>query len=197
MKIGAEVTVVKLSKTYGRHWNEVLGGYLKRQPTERNEGGRRKPARYIIVHELPTVEEFRVLLNKKFTYRVSDLVASVFCDVESLADELTEWYDNMPEGFQNSSKGEELQEAIDTLSGIDQVEVPEEYAEVEIISLPMYPTSRRERAEEAIDCLRTVAEAIQDYIDQSTDDVELDGSIIVDLNNAADTLEEVQFPGMY
>ncbi len=35
--------------------------------------------------------------------------------VEELRDELQGWFDNLPENFQNGSKGEQLQEAIDAL----------------------------------------------------------------------------------
>lgn len=40
-------------------------------------------------------------------------------EVESLRDELQEWYDNLPEQFQNGSKGEEIQEAIDALEQLE------------------------------------------------------------------------------
>lgn len=39
-------------------------------------------------------------------------------EVEALRDELQEWYDNLPEAFQNGSKGEALKEAIDQLESI-------------------------------------------------------------------------------
>lgn len=44
-----------------------------------------------------------------------DAVSDAKGEVEALRDELQEWYDNLPENFQNGSKGEEIQAAIDQL----------------------------------------------------------------------------------
>ena len=41
-------------------------------------------------------------------------------EVESLKDELQDWYDNLPENFQNGDKGSELQEAIEALDSLYQ-----------------------------------------------------------------------------
>lgn len=38
--------------------------------------------------------------------------------VEELKDELQNWYDNLPENLQQSTKAEEIQEAIDNLESI-------------------------------------------------------------------------------
>jgi hypothetical protein len=42
-------------------------------------------------------------------------VTDAASEIESLKDELQEWYDNLPENFQNGEKGEQLQSAIDEL----------------------------------------------------------------------------------
>lgn len=46
------------------------------------------------------------------------MIGEARSELESLRDELQEWYDNLPENFQNGSKGEELQEAIDALDNL-------------------------------------------------------------------------------
>lgn len=43
------------------------------------------------------------------------LVSQAKDEFETLRDELQEWYDNLPENFQQGSKGEALQEAIQEL----------------------------------------------------------------------------------
>ena len=40
--------------------------------------------------------------------------------VESLKDEMQEWYDNMPENLKNGSKAEEIQDAINALEEIER-----------------------------------------------------------------------------
>jgi uncharacterized coiled-coil DUF342 family protein len=44
--------------------------------------------------------------------------ADAASEIESLKDELQEWYDNLPESFQNGEKGEQLQSAIDELESL-------------------------------------------------------------------------------
>jgi hypothetical protein len=39
--------------------------------------------------------------------------------VEELKDECQEWYDNLPENFQNGDKGSTLQEAVNALENIE------------------------------------------------------------------------------
>lgn len=56
---------------------------------------------------------------------VADAVSSAFSEIESIKDELREWYDNLPENFQNGSKGEALQEAISALEGASEVNAPD------------------------------------------------------------------------
>jgi uncharacterized protein (DUF1697 family) len=47
-----------------------------------------------------------------------DLVEDAKSEVESLRDELQEWFDNLPESFQQGQKGEDLEEAISGLSDL-------------------------------------------------------------------------------
>jgi hypothetical protein len=46
------------------------------------------------------------------------LVGEAKSEIESLRDELQEWYDNLPENFQSGDKGSELEEAVSTLDEI-------------------------------------------------------------------------------
>ena len=39
-------------------------------------------------------------------------------EFESLRDELQDWYDNLPEQFQEGDKGQQLQDAVDTLEEV-------------------------------------------------------------------------------
>lgn len=57
-------------------------------------------------------------------------VGEAKAEFESLRDELQEWYDNLPENFQNGEKGEQLtaatealEEAIDALDNVEGTEV--------------------------------------------------------------------------
>jgi len=55
-----------------------------------------------------------------------NLVSDAKCDMESLHDELQDWYDNLPENFQSGEKGEQLTSAIEELENtISQLEEAE------------------------------------------------------------------------
>lgn len=61
--------------------------------------------------------------RRKATCKILELLETQKVDLESLRDEEQEYYDNMPESFQNGEKGEQAQAAIDhyetAISGID------------------------------------------------------------------------------
>lgn len=50
-------------------------------------------------------------------------------DLETIRDEEQEYYDNMPESFQNGDKGERAQAAIDALEGALN-DLPEDFQDV-------------------------------------------------------------------
>lgn len=73
--------------------------------------------------------------RKEIALAISDVQAlreqfeAIICVIEDLRDEEQEYYDNMPEGFQNSEPGERAQQAVDNLenaaSSLDQIDFDE------------------------------------------------------------------------
>lgn len=53
--------------------------------------------------------------RRKQIGEVRDKLESAKAEIEDLQNEEQEYYDNMPEGFQNGEKGERTQAAIDAL----------------------------------------------------------------------------------
>jgi hypothetical protein len=92
-------------------------------------------------------------------------------EIESLKDELQEWYDNLPENFQNGDKGDQLQQAIDQLQeavdGFDGVDFPDLDPEKDMTDTDL---------------------------DELADSLERAGD---ELDTAADTATNTEFPGMY
>lgn len=62
-------------------------------------------------------------------------VSDAAAEVESLKDELQEWFDNLPENFQQGDKGQELEEAI---SQLDDLQSNLENCESEVTFPSMY-----------------------------------------------------------
>ena len=54
--------------------------------------------------------------RREIIERSLSLLRKAFDDLEMVRDEEEEAYDNMPEGLQESERGEMMQEAIDTLT---------------------------------------------------------------------------------
>lgn len=130
---------------------------------------------------------------------------------EELRDELQEWYDNLPEQFQNGDKGSELQEAIDQLTtGIDALENAESdlnyepFVDYEIkYKQPVYTRSvhmsRARRLE--------VGVAALSYVPTDVDELELEleedsepyteaESVLEAVQEASNEFESVCFPAM-
>lgn len=153
---------------------------------------------------------------------VSGAVSDAFSALQSLGEELREWYDNLPEGLQGGSKGDALSEAADILEGLSEPDVPDSVAEVAVnySTLPSRRQSRRERRDEAVQLLAHAVDALQESIDnaqselndlQSADETEANDAAetalqeIVDEGESArdeiqqviDEAEGVEFPGMY
>lgn len=192
MKNNGEISQVKLTKTYGKHAVRVLGDRVK---WARNGW-------FSILKSLPTEDEFKALQKAAFTKPITDVVENAKSELESLRDELQEWYDNLPESFQNGSKGDELQEAVSSLETAtqDDLEVPEWLKDVKVFAVPGDGTSRADRGSQAAYELRQAAEALDElFHDKGAMDEKYDEAVSLrdELNSAADEAENVSYPGMY
>jgi hypothetical protein len=104
-------------------------------------------------------------------YGLSDAIDQADSIASELRDELQEWHDNLPEAFQNGSKGDALQEAIGYLDEVaDQpVDVPSCLEEAdEPPTFSFSPSnkprmSRRDRGAEATELLRGAADAARSW----------------------------------
>jgi hypothetical protein len=104
---------------------------------------------------------------------IADAVAQAYCTADELRGELQEWYDNLPENFQNGSKGEQLTEAIDALSDVAdyETEAPEVLGDCEVPDpRPTRRSSRAARRDEAEHYLRAAGEAAQEYLDEQQEE---------------------------
>lgn len=153
---------------------------------------------------------------------VADAVANGLSDLETLRDELQEWYDNLPESFQNGSKGDTLQEAIDALSEVDCLPAPDcigmnhddesEPGEIggtrfTYVAYRKRKMSRSLRRDEATAQLRGALDAMRDELEKAGNDEGQPDSYLKtrdeieafcdELENLIDSAESVEFPGMY
>jgi hypothetical protein len=200
----SEISSIMLKKTYGESFETVLGEYLEKLPMERKRGVK---AKYKILKELPSVEVYREMKTKRFTTDISCLVDDAFDEFECLRDELQEWYDALPESFQNGDKGDALQNSVDALDCLERPDVPDEVGKFACVFFPSAKcTSRADRCSEAAGKLRAVIDRLQEALDE--DDEKEEGKMEEslrsdieqlrdDVERAADEAESVEFPGMY
>ena len=134
---------------------------------------------------------------------VSGAIDTAFTVMSELRDELQEWYDNLPEPFQNGDKGNQLQEAID---GISQYADDPPDPDSDLGDLPVTvrsdrkPESRSQRRDDATVYLTSALEALEahaDTLDEEDEKREGIQELVDTLNEANDAFQDVTFPGMY
>lgn len=214
-----KVGIAKLTKTYGYYAKQIIrrlasNGTLLELDAEyggEDGNGRRRPRRYAILSPLPRVDDALADLRKASTVEVDGLVEDAKSAVEELKDELQEWYDNLPENFQNGEKGEALQSAIDEIDGasIDNLSTPEmsdaieEHGPTGCFIGEVGALSRSGRASEAAGMLSAAKEGIDQWLlgevgKNLTKEARTEWENFADdLEQAADAISGIEFPGMF
>ncbi len=187
------VTIRKIRSLYGDHAAEVLQDHLEELP--RKDGAMRH---YKAIKPLPTQEEFTQLKKERYTSTASDLLDTAFNTLEDLAGECSDWYDNLPQSFQDSEKGSILEEARSTLENLSRPDSGEEIGALEVYCPPHHDcSSRASRRDGAVAQLQAVVDALEAAKDQNkVDQGEVD-ALLGELGNAISEAESVEFPGMY
>ena len=170
-KVGEILTKAALTKAYGKHYLQVIGERLKAEPRKRKE-----MQRYKVVKPMPTKDEYIALHAKRFTSTVEALVADAQTDLEDLKQELQDWYDNLPAGFQSGEKGDMLQTAIDAMDSVSipSDEIPAGIGDWEVYNAPADTTSRAKRAEALASMLESVSSSVRDQLEELPDEEEED-----------------------
>ena len=199
-RVDEEVGVAKLRKTYDGYANSVLGIYLEELPREKRKQRRFK----VIKEDMPTVEEYQRMKANRYRTNVEAIIDEAYSEVECLAEEMRDRYDNMPENLQGGDVGCRVEEAADGLEGIDRVDYPQDLDEIDIVFLPSLKlNSRSDRACEAGSQLREAADGVRQWMDDedqadiSDDKKSIFEDFAQELENHADELESIEFPGMY
>jgi hypothetical protein len=154
-----EITKTKLRKVFGAHVTSILSSHLKALP--RSKGTVQK---YEVVKDLPTEAEFGNLRAAHFTATVDGLVSDAYGEFESLASELSDWYDALPESFQQGDKGSQLEDAKGILENLSPPDVPPSVAELKVVYIPAEDaSSRADRCSDACGRLTAAKEAVAEY----------------------------------
>jgi len=222
--VGRTVSHLTLKKQFGNEYQRVLGDLLELLPkkTEREHN------KYKVVGEMPKLQtEYQKLFNEHFSTDVESLIGGAYSEIEELANEMREAFDNMPEQLRDGDIGQRRSDAADALDSIvgDIPDIPEYCVNIMTVFVPGRGlTSRRKRADEASRSLQDAASEIREFIsnfDEEQEEIAAVGkellhadpkeytdpetapdmneleSLADDLEQAAEELDEIDFPGMY
>lgn len=127
--------------------------------------------------------------------------------IEDLGQEMRDWFDNTPEGLQNSDKMQRVDEAANALEEAastleDAPECAEKIPEFEYQPCLKRNPSRHARMNEAISILDAAIDAVNAFAQHTSppDPVivdELLSWVSDSLDSTKDMLSDVEFPGMY
>lgn len=129
---------------------------------------------------------------------IESAVSDAYSGMDELKDELQGWYDNLHENFQNGSKGEALQEAINTIEYVSEVTVPPCLCGANVPSVTYYEgkgSSRAARRDTYVAMLDGAVSAAEDF-KSSLEEMEFDedGNRKRELTEGED-VEEDGWPG--
>ncbi len=207
-KKGERVAAATITRRHGKHAIRALmaEGFIDSAESSRSMY-RKKGAKqaFTVVKVFPT--DVSACITEHFRVPVIRALDDAFSEIESLKEELQEWYDNLPESFQNGDKGDALQSAISELEGVDDFRSGYKDAEIErlfktmpgIVVWPSSGPSRSDRCCSAANAFQAVKKAIDNNIvlaDKPDDEKTLE-SFSSYLDDTVQTLQSVDFPGMY
>ncbi len=196
------ITLKKLNSVYGPHARSILRDHLEQLPRERKRG---TVTSFKILKPLPPLADFIELRRKQFTSTVDGLLDDAFGAFEEMAGELQEWYENLPEQFQEAEKGCQLQEVQEVLEGLVRPEPGDGIGEIEVFYMPKEGIkSRPARCDDAASRLHAIVDVLNDYLGESENEPKEDGpdpdevqAFIEELEQVAEEAENIEFPGMY
>ncbi len=204
IKHGQTYSARKFRNAYDKHCVPVL---VRLGTLERTETPRGKPRKWTVVGTLPTQEAYLEARRGYYAETLTALIDNAYSDAEAVGEELTEWYDGMPENLQEGEKGDTLQESASTIEnavcekpdlpeGIDGYALTVEFFPGKCDSRPARLAEARARLEAAADLLE---EWCTDRTDANTeDDLTIEVMDVIEtLREGARELEDVECPGMF
>jgi len=155
LPVGTIATKVMLEKMYDSHVTLVLSHSLEPVPVPP-----RARKRYRLIKEIPASrEEYLKLKNVYFSRPLLEVIESAYAEIAVLAEELQNWYDNLPEPLTEGELAQNLQTAIEELVS-DPPAIPEDMASIPVSHFPVLEHTRAGRRDDAVaavrECIATI-----------------------------------------
>ncbi len=198
-QVGKNYPSQSISRTYDGHIWEVLMGHVEQLPRQK---GQRTSFR--IVAALPEKTEYLQLKERHFTKTLETLVDAAYGIVDELQGELLDAYENMSERSKNGSVGQARSEAAEQLESIsgNVPTLPDSVSSIQVVHYPMLRRSTRGgRVDKAAAILRAASEAIRQFRTKEAKLKKAEAKALdvcsQQLEDHADELENIEFPGMF
>lgn len=169
-KPGDVITKIAVRVVFDAYFERVIvGSHLEQLP----RANRQSPITYRVREALPQPEVYRGLRNQRFTTSLENLLSAAQSEVESLAGELRDWHDNLPEGINSSDKAAEIDEAASTLERINFPDVPDGLGDIKVLHLPsLEQDSRPKRGAEVVSMLEDAIGALNSKLEDPSQDID-------------------------
>lgn len=106
---------------------------------------------------------------QKYKGILEDALEEIHGKVTDLGEELREWFDNSPEGLQNSDKMQRVSDAADTLEGLEKPEVPEAFAQ-RVVTYQWYTTKAKPSRVDRLTTLSVFLDYIANTLEEDDDE---------------------------
>jgi hypothetical protein len=127
---------------------------------------------------------------------LADAIDEAFGGLSGLAEEMQSWADNMPESLQGGSKYEAVSGTAETLSNLEQPDVPESLSGLEVEYNDLPPRSRGYSRSDRHGQACYILDTCIDLLRERENDDEA-SELAEELQSAMDEAENVEFPGMF
>jgi hypothetical protein len=138
---------------------------------------------------------------------MSEAVSEAMSELQTLAEEMREAFDNTPESLQGGGVGEARGEAADNLENLSEPDVPTSLEAIkvawsvrELSPSKLRKQSRSDRRNDALETLSAVTAKLEEIKDDEASSEELAGdaeTLRDEIENLMSDAENVEFPGMY
>jgi len=159
------VAQASLTKTYGKHAVKVLTAHKFVTLVHVDRGEDQKALkRFAILQELPPLDKYAALRDETFKTTLGSMLSDAFSMFSDLRDQLSDWYDNLPESFQGSDKGSTIESARDAMEEASsaEFELAAPFDDLPYVHLPNECSSRSDTCAEAISILSEIESELND-----------------------------------
>lgn len=183
------ITLSELYRRFGRRAEVVLADYLSLQPRKKGE-----QRTFQIRVALPTGENYTRMEAQTFRKPMGDQIKEAYAEMALIRDELEEWFQGMPKGFQVAAHGKQIKASWDKMDDVVAHEppIPKDVKDIPVMFVPEAEESldgRPEKRDNAVNRLKACVDALAEEDENH--------KFIAILKKCVKDASAVKFPSMF